>query len=299
MTLPATLLFDNYARSQHERCPELYRLRIVEGYASTKTSDAVNIGIHLHHGLAEWYRTGDREAAKAKIAATWTNTESLDDWRTLHKALEVMDDYCDEYPVEAFTMLTQGDGKPFIEATFALDTGMKTIYGTPIEYGGIFDGPLAELASEIYFMDHKSTSRAEDRWMDEYHVSSQITGYIWGAQRLTGRKVAGAYINQIVLYRVGRTKFRREVTVREPVQIEEFLHDLWRQANEIEASMHTVKVDGEVISPEWRRNRSACVGKYGNCTFYDVCKLANLADRQDKLRSAYIISPWDFEKADR
>lgn len=292
---------DNFALTMFQTCPAKYALRIKQGWTPRRRSAALGFGGAIHEGLAEWYRTKDLERAFTAIVKAWPNESPVDDYRTREKCLQVMNEYVKHYPSENFNIV-QGPSGPLIEVPFTLDTGLELPselswlkekasdlpfpdYNEPIEYGGIFDG-LIEFSGTVYVFEHKSTSMLGSTYFNQFKPNNQVTGYVWAASQLSGRKVGGAMINALGVYKAGKTRFERHLTGRFPVEIEEWLENVRRVCIQIK----TAELNGH-----WTKSTNACT-LYGMCEFYSVHSLGHAAERQKRLEMDYVVEHWDYEK---
>lgn len=286
---------DNFALTMHQACPAKYNLRIRQRWESRVKGGALNFGLALHAGLAEWYASRDLPKAILAIREAWNEKDvGIDDHRTLAKCEQVLFAYCRQYPHEQFKFVGSTDGSPIIERSFSLplvvpgtDTQICTFDGIPIEYGGIFDG-LVEFGPTLYVIDHKSTSQLGAYYMNQFKPNNQITGYVWGAQQLSGRRVGGAFINAICITRGGNISFKRDVTTREPEEIARWCRDVQSTCNEIRRH----ELDGHF---PWRT--TSCT-QYGLCQFHGVHVIADDATQKLKLEQDYIQREWNFEARD-
>lgn len=274
---------DNFALTNFQTCPAKYELRLVKGWTSRRRSSALAFGGGFHEGLAVWYKTGDLAAALTAIHDKWDESVSIDDYRTKEKAIQVMIDYVKRYPAESFSVVGKDAGRPMIEVPFVLDTGMVTDDGEPIEYGGIFDG-LIDFNSQLWVLEHKTTSQLGSYYFDQFKPNNQVTGYIWAAEQLSGRKVHGAIINAIGVYKTGSTKFERGMTARHPQELVEWLENVRNVCNQI----RWAEKNGFSLSTQ------ACT-LYGKCEYHSVHVLSHEVERQKRLEQDYIQEAWDFE----
>ena len=305
----------------HQTCPTKFDIRRNQHWTRKGKSAALNFGGIAHVGLAEWYRTGSEEAALAAIKENWPEEHPSDDYRNLGKALEVMFQYTSKYPHEGFNIVGMPEA-PMVEVSFTLDTGMflsciecgpnfrytppepggpdsdVNVIASPacencgkpfepIEYGGIFDG-LVEQGPHVYIIEHKTTSRLSDRYFLQFKPNNQVSGYVWAAGLLSGRKVGGAIINAIGVYKSQANKFERRITTRTPGELAE-----WKEY---------VRITAEEIQSHrrlgiWPMRTASCM-MYDICEFHDVCALANPADRMKYLEQQYDQSEWDYENRD-
>lgn len=283
---------DNFALSNHQACPAKYDLRIRKGWQVRSKSAALGFGGAIHAGLADRYRGGSLHSSLSAIHSAWPVSHPVDDYRDLNKALRVMEEYADEYPRETFDVVGFPE-VPMIEIPFSIQltqddgTPVLTDGGQEIFYGGIFDG-LVEWTGQVYVFEHKSTSQLGDYYFDQFKPNNQITGYVWAATQLTGRPVAGAVINAIGVYKVGKTKFKRQITSRSADDLRAWVTNIQASASEIE--WHEKR-------GYWPQRNVSCT-QFGRCEFHQVHVLANPHDQQRRLETDYVIEHWDYERRD-
>lgn len=299
-----------------QQCPAKYALRKA-GWTTRRRSGALGFGGALHEGLAVWYRTGNIGAAVAIINDKWPDNLPSDDYRTKEKCIQVMLEYARQYQHEPFKVIVAGD-KPMIEIAFTLDTGMfldcigyegedgvweagcgshwipgsDTCSGCgrqlePIEYGGIMDG-VVEFGPQVYVLEHKSTSQLGSTYFNQFKPNNQVTGYVWAAQQMSGKRVGGALINAIGVYKVGATKFERKPTSRSESEITEWLENVRIECN----SIRRHEVHGE-----FPFRTTACT-MYGLCEYHAVHVLPEGTARERRLELDYVIDKWDYERRD-
>lgn len=298
---------DNFALSMHQTCPAKYDLRIREHWVSRRRSGALGFGTALHEGLATWYRTGEVAKALVAISNHWPENMPVDDFRTKSKCVEVMLAYIKQYPHESWSIIGAPEN-PVIEVPFTLDTGMflpctecwlledpisDRVCATcgvprePIEYGGIYD-MLVEFGGSVFVVDHKSTSMMGSGYFNQFKPNNQMTGYIWAGSEMSGKRVSGAIINAIGIYKTGATKFAREITSRSPLAIEEWLLNLWHEC---------VAIKSNERLGHFAMRTSACT-LYGLCEFHSVHSLDNPKERARRLEVDFVKEEWDYEQRD-
>lgn len=271
-----------------------------------RRSGALGFGGAIHAGLAAWYRTSSLDAAVDAIETEWPQEMPADDFRTKNKCIEVMQQYTRQYPSEHFRVVGYGTDSPMVEVAFSLDTGLflpcDQCHGgssadgichdcssqlEPIEYGGIFD-TLVEVSGQVYILEHKSTSQLGSYYFNQFKPNNQVTGYVWGARQLTGRRVGGAIVNAIGVYKASATKFERSITTRNDADITQWLRDVQSVCEEIQRH----KKDGY-----FPRRTSACQ-LYGSCEFHSVHVLSTQLEQSKRLENDYVKEQWDFERRD-
>jgi PD-(D/E)XK nuclease superfamily protein len=291
-----------------QTCPAKHFLRIHEGWTSRRRSGALGFGSCLHEGLAVWYRTGDLGKALIAINDKWPPDMPVDDFRTKEKCVSVMIQYAKQYAHESWQVVGMPDN-PVVEIPFTLDSGMYlpcaecwNLADTdpyeplcrncnapkePIEYGGIYD-LLVEFGGNLYVVDHKSTSMMGSGYFNQFKPNNQMTGYIWAASQMSGKKVNGAIINAIGIYKTGTTKFEREITSRSPLAIEAWKLNVYHECVQIKQHER----DGF-----WPMRTGACT-QYGLCEYHSVHSLDHPVEQQKRLETDYVRDKWDFENRD-
>lgn len=299
---------DNFALSNFMSCPAKYKLRMVDGWTIRRKSAALGFGGVLHEALAAWYKTGLVGKGLEAINEKWPAEYPIDDYRTKTKCAEVFLQYTKNYPVENWHIVGMPD-QPQIEVTFTLDTGMflpcwfcegldSSDRWNPvcsrcgerkevIEYGGIFDG-LVEFSSNVYVLEHKSTSQMGPYYFNQFKPNNQVTGYTWAGGKLSGGRVAGAIINAIGVYKASPTKFAREITTRSSNEIDEWLENVYNVCRQIKDCERR---------EFWPMYTPSCT-QFGKCEYHDVHVLGHPTERAKRLEQDYVKQPWSYEARD-
>ena len=158
----------------------------------------------------------------------------------------------------------------------------------PIEYGGIFDTLVDFGVDQVYILEHKTTSQLGAYYFNQYKPNNQVSGYIWAARQLTGKRVGGAIINAIGWYKSGTTKFERQISTRNDEEITEWLE----QVRMLCEAIQTAKLTGE-----FPMHSAACT-LYGLCEFHQVHTQSTEIARSRMLEMNYIQEQWDYERRD-
>lgn len=314
---------DNFALSMFQACRAKYYLRMVQGFVPIRRRAALSFGGVIHNGLAEWYRSDaatyveGAEAAPALVAALqaiekhWPEVMPTEDFRTKAKALETLYHYSRTYPKEVWSPLATPTGKLVeVAATIPMGlflecqecegymdeldrtTGKCSNCGQPleeVEYGGILDVG-AEWNDMVYVIDHKTTTRLGDGsyYFMQFKPDNQMTGYIWMLQQLSNRRVGGAIINAIGLYKDKPPIFKRQITNRTPDEIERWKGFVLDTCNDIKRCERT---------GIWREETGSCM-QYGSCDYHNVHTLSSEAEREKRLETDYVKNEWNFEERD-
>lgn len=296
---------DNFMLTMAQTCPAKYELRR-QGWTSRHRSAALGFGAAIHEGLAEWYRSGNLAQATAQIKAKWPDNTPVDDYRSLNKCLEVMEAYARKYSAEPFSVVGAAEGNAAIEIPFTLYTGkhLDCLCGhswvegltqcpsckidfEPIEYGGIFDG-LIEFGTQVYILEHKTTSQLGAYYFNQFKPNNQVTGYVWAGGLLSGKRVGGAMINAIGVYKASATKFERHLTTRSQGEIDFWLENVRAECNIIKHYERTG------FFPQ----RTGACTLYGACEYRNVHVLPSAKEQLRLLEQDFIREEWDFERRD-
>ncbi|HEY6022442.1 MAG TPA: PD-(D/E)XK nuclease family protein [Candidatus Paceibacterota bacterium] len=302
------MIIDNFALTMFQSCPSKYNLRIRQGWTTRRKSAALGFGGAFHEGLATWYKTGDAVGAVEALINAYPGEMPIDDWRTKEKCVKTLIEYMHNYPSEQFGIVQLPSG-PMIEVNFTLPLGtylpcddcwMADVSAPTdmvcsncngpkelIEYGGIFDG-VVEFNRQLYIFEHKTTSQLGDYYFDQFRPNNQVTGYVWAGGLLSGQRVGGAIINAIGMYKVGATKFRRQVTARSAEDIARWINDVHYTC---------VRIKQCERDDHWPMHTTACT-MYGKCEFHMVHVLPEMSAQQRMLEQEYVKAEWDHETRD-
>jgi hypothetical protein len=244
-----------------------------------------------------------------------------DDFRNLNWAIEVIRRYNNKYLKEEFDVLRyhtpiacshcngSGEIKESIDCYFCNGTGESTAMvelpfaaklfdcgSTPVYYTGRIDLPN-QRPEGLFINDHKTTSLLGSGFFDQLKMSAQQKGYCWAFENLTGQPVRGYEVNAIrikepPMYVTKGTTTRGgksqspEQWWDESLQRERFL------LNPGELSEWKQNVICQIEEFFWHHSRDFfpkkttwCVGKYGRCSYFDVCSLYPVEDRGAYLSS--------------
>lgn len=314
------LFVDNSMLELLTTCPRALEYNKLHKRIGAVAKPALNFGTAIHLALEHRYKTyTNREPddqLNSEIASLLTkhfdlNTQPIDDYRTLNWAMEIVKKYNDKYRHEPFQLLTDGEGKPMVELSFALPLftwrgqvweherpelggSFKKNVEIPVIYTGRIDLPVL-WDDQLFIMDHKTTSVLGSQFTDSMRMSAQQKGYAWSFQELTGKKVTGYAVNIIRVkeppqYLTDPNAIRRG-KAQSPAQ-------WWNES--LQRERYYLR-DGELA--EWKANtialieeffwhyqrrfmpqKTAWCAKFGRCQYFDVCSLPE-SDRNLSLES--------------
>jgi hypothetical protein len=214
------------------------------------------------------------------------NPQPMEDFRTFDHACTVLEAYNKHYQKEPFSILLNSQGKPIVEASFALPFG--TIHDRPIYYSGKIDLGIQDNAG-VWVFDTKTAFMYGEAWEASMQMDSGQLGYVWALRQVLppSIRVNGYIINGI---RIRRPKKGDEYNAVAPVDASDFTRlvfhvhddilDEWRE-NTCHAITEIFRYHAQDYYP---MRRSQCVTKFGKCDMFDVCSVG-MASRESALYS--------------
>lgn len=272
-------------------CPRAFELQKIIG-RSAYPSVALIFGGNVHKGLDALHRTGRLDIADANLVQAFQdNPPPPDEYRDMLFARGLLRKYHEHFSNEAHLgfPIFENKGEPAVEIpfrlpAFAIEVNAEVPYPAsilvqdeeddkPTTYiGKIFvfwTGRIDLMTMKdggVYVVDHKTSSIDSGSYWADFDLSSQMVGYKWAGEKLTGRYIAGVIINVLFIRKPtrtgkGSTFERRRFTYRQD-QIDEWTHDMMDAVNQIVTNLS---------NGFWRKHTPVCVGKYSVCPFNPVC----------------------------
>lgn len=273
--LDNALFIDNSSLEKYTTCPRSAKFYLVDRREGSEERTALGFGGRIHSILESRYRhhvnvveetTNVMRNKAAEVFKDWQAGE--DDFRTYSTALQFIDLYNLQYPVEAFDIVNLGT-IPAIEVPFAVPLGEVDLDGNVIKvvWTGRID-LVYQREGQIYLMDHKTTSMLGPTYFKEFELSSQVFGYVWAIQQLLGVKVNGFVVNALAIRKPTKTGKGFEF-IRHIVPIDQALVEEWHEET-MDIVSNMLEMDR---ADKWPGHKKWCVGKYGVCEYAPICGL--------------------------
>jgi hypothetical protein len=179
--------------------------------------------------------------------------------------------YNNIYKKEDFEILQNKEGKPIIEATFALPIGK--VQNTDVLYCGKIDLGIRDHNGNWSF-DHKTTFQFGDTFDKQMAMDGGQLGYCWALFQVTGVKPQGYIIDAI---RVRRPKKADEFSGAVPIDGTDFKRTPYYVSQDMldEWKNDVLNLVADIFHYHDRghfpRHRWQCTNKYGLCDYYDIC----------------------------
>lgn len=303
---------DNTALSAYMTCPREFLFSMVLHRRARETSQALSFGAIWHKVLEYHYKTGgDIVTVEDSVRAYHEKHPSApgSDYRTLERALMDYKEYLKKWPLGKDLKATIGfPDRPMVEISTEIQGG-----DLAYPYAGKIDRAVSE---DLDFIeDHKTTSRKESGYFEQFELSNQMKGYTYIANRLMpDRNIVGVRIN---LYHVltRETNFDRQLITFSKAQLVEWAENynkwfsrvkmeywawlLQQGADPSELGIDNVLVDflrGLDPFPA-HFGDNGCSRKFGKCSYFHVCKLPPRVQMK-ALEQDFDVKPWNPLDAD-
>lgn len=278
------------------KCPRAFQYSELNRKSAAAERAGANFGSTIHRGLETRYGLAGTEVVNETVACSinnamqqWLqeNPQPESDFRNFNHACKMMQVYNNIYKKEEFKILTNQQGKPIIEATFALPFGSITVndkynpnsitgfdqHQVPIIYCGKIDLGIED-HNGIWSFDHKTAFQFGDTFDKQMAMDGGQLGYCWALSQVTGKKPQGYIIDAI---RVRRPTKKDEFTEKSPIDGTDFkrtpyyvsqdMLDEWKK----DVLTLIQNVFAYHANNHFPRHRWNCTNKFGLCDFYDVC----------------------------
>ena len=263
---------------------------------------ALHYGGALHEGLAEHYR-GKEEADCVKAIRDYWGTVTFPEteWRSLDRCVETLLDYRKHWKVDPLEIdhVEEPFCLPLCE--IILDTTVPypevLLTGAPREdwvhinkilvyWTGKID-IMARLDGMRWVTDHKTTSVEGATYWKNFDLSTQMLGYTWAGTQMLDEPPSGMIANVILGRQKTKTgtsqKFMRQRFHYRKDQVDEWKQDTISKINDF---VHNL------TQGYFPKNTSWCTGKYGLCSYHDVCTLPPDARMSLLMSDQYTRTTW-------
>lgn len=266
-----TRAVDNSSLSEFDACERAYFYNYVMARTKNTKSAALGYGSAWHKGLEVYYATGgDVDAALAAMAALWQDPADPSDYRTLDRCQSALKSYINhwgDYDAEAKTW-----GKTVgMPDTPCIELGAEVWWPGGLHPYAVKIDRIVEHNGLVFVEDHKTTSQLGATYFQQYTLSNQMLGYVWVAQQLLERPVAGIRINAHGILK-SQNKFERQVIHYSQETLKEWAANFNVRVARL-ARAFDLDPNREGLLEAWPRNYNACVRKYHTCQFIDVCTM--------------------------
>ena len=260
-----------------QRCRRYYYWRMVRHLEKVTISPALEFGRAIHDALDIHYTVGPIEAL-TKFRETYKDIEG-DEVRTVENGVKVLEWYAKVYPREPFKII----GKPEIGFVFPIGN---------IMWGGRMDLPV-EWDSQLWVMEHKTTTRLDMNFFKQFALDKQITGYCVGAEEYFGRKCSGCIVNAIEVWKelkrpTAKSKTPEQHFVRDPIMRSQKLKDRFKEnVQKIVRDILWCESNNEFYEAE---KKDVCFSYNYDCPYRTLCEFG---EDPRVIERDYRINKWE------
>lgn len=283
---------DNTALAAYMTCPRKYYYSMVlHRRKSGLPTPSLCYGSGWHKALETAYKSEPTtrdilvDEVRGAVGRSWTGSTDPNDYRTFDRCIVEFEHYIDRY------------GLPWLEPAHTVgwpDTPLVEIAvelpipGARHPYTGKLDH-IIEANGQFLIEDHKTASQMRSDYFKGFELDNQMIGYAVLAELVTGLPIAGVRINAHFIRKSDSVFERRTIQfTQERLKAWGKNYDWWLER--IEGSA-VVASAGE-IEGAYPQAFSACAGKYGMCTYADVCSMPPRL-QQSTLETYYELNPWN------
>lgn len=289
---------DNTALQAYLACPREYAFSMILHRRKKAASAALVYGAAWHKAMEIHYKTdGDRAAVMLGTTAAWEQHDSEDDYRTLARVLMDYDRYVKEWgkPTAEMGKTVGWPDSPLVEiSTNAQGDGLIHPWAGKIDR-------IIDIGGLLYIEDHKTTSRLDKNYFNQFNLSPQMMGYTYlGRQLLPDRKIAGVRINLAHITKT-KTEFNRQLFTFSDSQISEWINNvnMWimRLGADIEFYLRSIENGEDSYEALFNGfpahfGDNGCSRKFGMCAYHEVCS-APIQIRKRLIEQEFDIRPWN------
>ena len=221
----------------------------------------------------------------------------------------IVDEWFRRHPIATFPLKVSAVEQPF-----------RVRLTDDIELVGIFDGLGTDAAGRPWVLEHKSTGRLTEDWWDQFHLDSQLSGYVWAARELQHElhhpfdeevpsPIVGAYVNAIQFSKLPSDPVRKcaahgvkyaecgvlhmESAIRPITRTAEQLEQWKNTAIKLALAWKNMTAWAEAF-PHLNPSGSADLeGQFnGSCRFCQFSPYCRMGRPEAYLKANYVISPW-------
>ena len=296
--------YDNTALSTYKDCPRKYFLRHVKGWRSEGVALPLVFGLAWHSGQDGLWKAAKQvsdpaeltRVAMAHFLETW-ESEGLNSTLDVDMAAAmaprtpgVAAEMYSHYISQRWKMLQDAELLA-CEQPFAVPLP-KT---ANVWYIGRLD-KVVKWNGETVALEHKTTTayRKEGGFMNSYldgwYTDSQIKGYQFGGG-LFFPELTQVWVDAALVHRMVHDKFRFVPVAHQFPLLEEWVNDTKEWVVRLQNDQENFQRVG--LAPGvFPKNENQCMGKFGPCTFANICRTNSRPDNLPVVPEGYMVEFW-------
>lgn len=270
-----------------QSCNKAAEFYTIDRRKKVQSTAAMDAGSAFHQAMEIQTRCSNPDQRKALVYEALTNffldhPVEHDEYRNLDYVLAAYNGYEAKYSPDYVKTCKTPSGELMCEIDFKLPLGVipmnaecvldringpVPVNNVFVEWNGRIDG-IVELDGMYWVRDYKTTSMGGSTYFDSFKMSGQPVGYAWAARQLSDLPIAGFLLDCIITRKITKTgkgvEYQRQRYPYSQEKIEE-----WK-VNALDLISDYLS---NVRESKFPRRTNSCVGKYGKCSYFNVCSL--------------------------
>ncbi len=309
MTLPQptkeSKCYDNTKLSGYKTCPRYHFIRQVLGWRKSGTAAPLVFGSSWHEGQdAIWGNKNDfnqrdlAEVGHLKFLEKWEDSgfdpePGLQQLEYLSpRTPSIAREMYHEYVSKRWAMLQDSEVLA-IEQPFAVPLPEMDDFW----YVGRLD-KVVRHGAQTLVLEHKTTTayatigNFRTDYIDSWYSDSQVKGYQFGAG-LYYPGLDGVWVDAALVHKKIHNAFRIVPVAHSFPLLVEWVGDAKQWAIRVSREEEKFKRCGRLEPGDFPKNENSCFGKYGSCSFIDICRTTADPSVLDEPPEGFIVERWE------
>lgn len=296
--------YDNTMLSTYKDCPRKYFLRHVLGWRSQGVALPLVFGLSWHSGQDGLWQAakkvdGQEELVKVAMA------HFLDTWESeglvANLDIDQINQMAPRTPGTAAEMYSHYIAERWKMLQEAKLVACEQPFAVPLPHTDNvwYIGRLDKVVTwngETVVLEHKTTSAYKkdggflNSYLDGWYTDSQVKGYQFGGS-LFFPELTQVWIDAALVHKTVHDKFRFVPVAHQFPLLEEWVNDTREWVERLESD--TARLPGGGLSPgTFPKNENQCMGKFGPCTFANICRTTSRPDLLKEVPEGYMVEFW-------
>lgn len=308
LTVPVTdraKCYDNTRISEYKTCPRKYFIRHKLGWRPQGTAIALIFGLSWHDAQdVVWtYKDKFKPNELADIGALAFNKTWEKNGMPVDISVERESQYSPRTPMIAREMLhAYCDARKNILMRSDL-VAVEQPFAVPIPdmpghwYIGRLD-KVVDYEAQRLVIEHKTTTAYATQgmfrqdYLDSWFMSAQVKGYQFGAGLYYGT-VNAVWVDAALVHKKIHDAFKLVPVSHNFVLLQEWLQNTVRWITEISNEEERYHAAGELTPGMFKKNDESCFGKYGPCSYIDICRTTPDPSKLKEVPGGFVHEVWE------
>lgn len=297
--------FDNTKLSGYKNCPRYHFLRQVLGWKRVGTGSALVFGSSWHEGMdAVWTHAKNVQPDElAKMAYLSFIQKWEEEGYNPEPGLQEQEQLGARTPMVAYEMYVEYINARWKMLQEANVLAVEQPVAVPIPgmdnfwYVGRLD-KVIQYGANILVLEHKSTTayatigNFRTDYVESWYTDSQVKGYEFLAS-LYYPGLDAVWVDAALVHKKIHNAFKFIPVNHSQDLMLEWVNDMAAWTARVALEEDKFKDAGYLTPGLFPKNENSCFGKYGACTFIDVCRSVADPSKLDEIPAGYIVEPWN------